>query len=131
VWLIAALLALLIWACLSPLRYPSREKLVELGGGVPVPAAIRLTLGVQDVLLLRNSGATAQVFGQLKVLPGHLVRLPFEQAGDEDYACSAHARGQVRVKVVAPPDPGLARLYWRLDGLVDTIRHLPFTAPVH
>lgn len=131
VWLLAALLAPFIWACVSPLRYPSREKLLDLGGSTPVPASVRLTLGVQDVLLLRNGGKTAQVFGQLKVLPGHAVRLPFEQAGEEDFACSAHPRGAVQVQVVVPPDPGLARLRWRIEGLVDTVRHLPVMAPAH
>lgn len=116
-----------MWAALSPLRYPNREKLLELGA--PVPAVVRLTLGVQDVLLLRNNSRAAQVFGQLRVLPGHLFRLPFEQVGDVSFASSAHPRGQVRVQVVAPPDPGWARLRWRVDGMVDTLRYLPFIAP--
>jgi hypothetical protein len=111
------------------LRYPSRDKLLELGGASPVPSAVRLTLGVRDVLLLRNSSPTPQVFGQLRVLPGHTFRLPFEQAGSEDFACSTHPRGIVRVDVLAPPDPGVARLRWRLDELVDAMRYLPFIAP--
>jgi hypothetical protein len=118
-----------LWATLSPLRYPSREKLLELGGATPVPSHIRLTLGVQDVLLLRNGSTRSQVFGQLRVLPGHTFRLPFEGVGEEDFACSTHPRGQVLVQVVAPPDPGLARLRWRVDGMIDTIRYLPFIAP--
>ena len=128
-WLAVALLALLLWASLSPLRYPSREKLIELGGAQPVPAAVRLTLGVQDVLLLRNNSDTPHVFGQLRVLPGHLIRLPFEHVADLDFACSAHPRGQVLVQVVAPPDPGLARLRWRWHGMVDALRYLPTIAP--
>jgi hypothetical protein len=119
---------LLFWACLSPLRYPTREKLLDLGSAA-APATLRLTLGVQDVLVLRNGSRTAQVFGQLRVLPGHLVRLPFEQAGAFGFACSSHLHGQLIVQVVAPPDPGIARLRWRLDGLVDTLRYLPAIAP--
>jgi len=129
-WFAVALLALLLWASLSPLRYPSREKLIELGGAQPVPSAVRLTLGVQDVLLLRNDSTFAHVFGQLRVLPGHVIRLPFEHVGEFDFACSAHPRGQVLVQVVAPPDPGLARLRWRWSGLVDGLRHLPIIAPL-
>jgi hypothetical protein len=129
-WCAVALVAWLLWATLSPLRYPSREKSIELGGAQPVPSAIRLTLGVQDVLVLRNGGATSQVFGQLRVLPGHVVRLPFEHVGDVDFACSAQPRGQVLVHVVAPPDPGLARLRWRWFGLVDALRYLPIVAPL-
>jgi hypothetical protein len=123
-------LLLLLWACLSPLRFPSREKLLELGGATPVPSYVRLTLGVQDVLLLRNGSATAQVFGQLRVLPGHTFRLPFEQVGDDAFACSTHPRGQVLVQVMAPPDPGIARLRWRAENLAETIRYLPFIAPL-
>ncbi len=119
---------MLAWACLSPLRYPSREKLLELGGAT-VPSAVRLTLGVQDVLVLRNGSRAAQVFGQVRVLPGHVVRLPFEQAGEFGFACSTHPHGQLTVQVVAPPDPGYARLRWRLAGLADTLRYLPVTAP--
>ena len=103
-WLACALLALLFYACVAPLRAPSREKLFELGRtGSMVPTVLRLTLGVQDVLLLHNGSRSAQVFGQLRVLPGHVFRLPFEQVGDFDFACSAHAHGQMRVHVVAPP----------------------------
>ena len=127
-WLAVTPLALVAWACLSPLRDASREKIVELGG--KVPSSVRLTLGVQDVLLLRNGSTVPQVFGQLRVLPGHVVRLPFEQVGDVDFACSAHPQGLVLVQVVAPPDPGLARLRWRFHGLVDTLRYLPVIAPL-
>lgn len=95
-----------------------------------MPATLRMTLGVQDVLLLHNGTLAPQVFGQLRVLPGHVFRLPFEQAGDFGFACSAHPRGQVLVQVVTPPDPGLARLRWRFDGLVETLRYLPSIAPL-
>lgn len=120
---------LLFWACLSPLRYPSREKVLDLGGAA-APSTLRLTLGVQDVLVLRNGSRAAQVFGQVRVLPGHVVRLPFEQTGAFGFACSTHPHGQLVVQVVAPPDPGYARLRWRLEGLVDTLRYLPAIAPL-
>lgn len=121
---------MLLWAALSPLRYPSREK--ELVFGSPaqaVPGKLRLTLGVQDVLLLRNDSARAQVFGQLQVLPGHTFRLPFEQPGAFGFTCSAGSGAHVVVEVVAPPDPGLARLRWRIDSLVASLRALPSIAP--
>lgn len=129
-WLAATLMALLLWASLSPMRYPSREKLIELGGAQAVPSEVRLTLGVQDVLLLRNHGTVPHVFGQLRVLPGHALRLPFEQVADLEFACSAHPRGLVLVHVVAPPDPGLARLRWRVGGMIATLRYLPTIAPL-
>lgn len=127
-WLVLALLVLVAWGGLSPLRYATREKLLELGDG-PVRSSLRLTLGVRDVLVLRNRGSTAQVFGQLRVLPGHVIHLPFEEAGVFDFACSAQARGTVVVQVVAPPDPGLARLRWRAGELADALRDLPAAVP--
>jgi len=120
----------LIWACLAPLRYPSREKLLALGTAA-APSTVRLTLDVQDVLVLRNASPVAHIFGPVRVLPGSAVRLPFEEAGAFVFASSTHGRGQVVVLVVAPPDPGFARLRWRFDGLVDTLRYLPAIAPFH
>jgi hypothetical protein len=60
-----------------------------------------------------------------------VFRLPFEQAGDAEFACSSAYNGQLLVRVVAPPDPGWARLRWRLEGLVETVRSLPAVAPFH
>lgn len=127
-WLALALLILFCWACLSPLREDSREKRLELGEG-SVPSVVRLTLGVQDVLVLQNAGTAPQVFGPLRILPGKTVQLPFEEAGAFAVACSAHPRGQLLVQVEAPPDPGLARLQWRVHRLVETLRDLPAVAP--
>lgn len=129
-WLGLALLILFCWACLSPLREDTREKRLELGEGT-VPSVLRLTLGVQDVLVLENAGTAPQVFGPLRVLPGKTVQLPFEEAGAFAFAvaCSAHPRGQLLVQVEAPPDPGLARLQWRVHRLIETLRDLPAVAP--
>ena len=77
----------------------------------------------------RLGSAAAQVFGPLRVLPGRAVRLPFEQVGEFGFACSTHPRGQLIVQVVAPPDPGFARLRWRVARLLDALRYLPAIAP--
>lgn len=138
--LAAAALVLLLWGTVSPLRYPTRDMLFEIPAGTYakrargidaeiLPANVRLTLGVQDVLLLRNRDSVPQVFGPVLIMPGQDFRLPFEQLGDYDFACSAHASGQMRVQVVAPPDPGLARLRWRLGQLVHAVRTLPRIGP--
>src|SRR4051812_14927849 len=76
-----ALLLLLLWAALAPLRYPTRELAIEFAHGRRVPATLHLTAGVRDVLLLRNRDRVPHVFGQVRVAPGHLSRLPFEEAG--------------------------------------------------
>lgn len=139
-WSLAALLcAALLWAAVAPLHYPTRERLFEFprgaaalrgqAGTVLVPAEVRLTLGVRDVLLLSNRDVTPHVFGQVLVLPGRAVRLPFEQAGEFPFACDVAPASKVLVQVLPQPDPGWARLRWRLAALADAIRHLPLQGP--
>jgi hypothetical protein len=128
----AVVLALLLWAALAPLHYPTRERLFEFPYGAAaagVAAEVRLTLGVRDVLLLRNRDVAPHVFGQLRVLPGHLVRLPFEQEGSYPFACDVAPGARVRVEVLAAPDPGWERLSWRLRLLLDGVRELPLQGP--
>ena len=138
---VAAGLALaLAWAALAPLDYASREQLFEIPNGTHarrmagdqadiLPPRVRLTLGVRDVLLLRNSDTVPQRFGPVLIMPGQDFRLPFEQAANYQFACSAHASGQMTVSVVALPDPGFDRLKWRLGALGDAIRYLEKPAP--
>ena len=133
-WTLAALLcAALLWAAVAPLHYPTRERLLEFphgrAGPMPVPAEVRLTLGVRDVLLLRNRDLAPHVFGQVLVLPGHVVRLPFEQAGDYPFACDVAPGAKVLVRVLPQPDPGWTRLRWRLAALFDAVRDLPLQGP--
>jgi hypothetical protein len=136
--LIGMLLLALLWGALAPLRNPSHER----GFTFPAPASsrlaarapalrreIRLTLGVQDVLLLRNLDHRPHVFGPLQLRPGQEVRLPFEFAGDYAYACPDVAGGTLTVRVVRLPDPGLDRLRWRLAALGQGLRTLPLEAP--
>jgi hypothetical protein len=140
-WSMAACLVLaLAWAALAPLHAATRDLLFEIPKGTwdrrmagdkvdILPEVVQLTLGVQDVLLLRNSDTVPQVFGPVLVMPGQDFRLPFEQAGDHPFACSAHASGQMMVRVVPAPDPGWERLRWRLAGMVHALRYLPLIGP--
>jgi hypothetical protein len=136
----ATLLAALLYAAFAPLRGASREQLFEIPDGtyarrmkgepLPIlPGEVRLTLGVRDVLLLRNHDRVPHVFGPVLVMPGQDFRLPFEQAADYQFACAAHASGQMTVRVVPMPDPGLARLRWRAGALLHAIRFLPIKGP--
>jgi hypothetical protein len=135
----AVLLAALLWAAVAPLHYPTRERLLAFprgaaalrgqAGAALVPAEVRLTLGVRDVLLLRNDDLAPHVFGQLLVLPGHMARLPFEQPGGFPFACDVAPASKVLVRVLPQPDPGWARLRWRLAALLDAIRTLPVQGP--
>jgi hypothetical protein len=138
--LLAAVLALLLWGAFAPLGYASREQPFEIPPGTYqrrmqgeqveiLPASVNLTLGVQDVLLLRNRDSVPQVFGPVLVMPGQDFRLPFEQAGDYQFNCTAHASGQMTVRVVEEPDPGWDRLRWRTAKLVHELRYLPLVGP--
>jgi hypothetical protein len=141
-WSLAAALVLaLAWGALAPLRYPTRDQLFDIPEGTAarlaagatddvLPREVRLTLGVQDVLLLRNSDSTAQLFGPVRIMPGEEFRMPFEQASDFQVASTAHAGGRLTVSVVALPDPGWNRLCWRLAALRHAIRYLKQERPL-
>ena len=127
------------WASLAPIvplapdAAGSREQLFEIPKGTYarrmagdkveiLPDTIRLTLGVKDVLLLRNLDDVPQVFGPALIMPGQSFRLPFAVASTYGFACSAHASGQLAVIVEPHPAPGWATLRWRLRRLAAASR---------
>lgn len=137
-WLSSFLLALalctLLGAAVGPVHTSSRELLFEIPKGTwarrmagnkveILPSTVRLILGLRDVLLLRNSDTVPQQFGPVLIMPGQDFRLPFETVSENQFACSAHASGQMTVIVEPLPMPGLARLRWRLAEWVHAIRH--------
>jgi hypothetical protein len=132
---LAAVIGLLaLWSMLAPVKGGSHQLLLAFPRGVSVsgmtvPREIRLTRGVQDVLLLRNSDRVPIVFGPLKIAPGRDVRLPFSEEGLYQYVCPPVLGKVVRVRVVAAPGPGWARLAWRLDNLRHAVRYLPLRPP--
>src|SRR5262245_65300218 len=79
-----------------------------------LPGEIVLTLGVQDVLLLHNRDEVPQIFGPTLLMPGQRFRLPFRVASSYQFACTAHASGQLTVVVEPEPATPWARLRWRL-----------------
>jgi hypothetical protein len=135
VWLpFACLAALAGWAALAPLTSESRDQLFEIPKGTwerrmagdkveILPSEVRLTLGYKDVLLLRNNDTVPQIFGPILIMPGQDFRLPFEQVSSNQFACSAHASGQMLVQVLALPEPGVARLVWRIETLLEAMRN--------
>lgn len=78
-----------------------------------LPHRIRLTLGWNDVLLLRNLDDVPQTFGPTVMMPGQSFRLPFEQAAEYSFACTAHADGQMTIIVDPQPTTPWARIAWR------------------
>ena len=78
---------------------------------------IDLTLGEQDVLLLRNLDEVPQQFGPVLLMPGQSFRLPFEVASTYSFACTAHLSGQMTIVVAAKPVSAWDRLVWRARRL--------------
>jgi hypothetical protein len=116
------------WAAFAPLDSASRDEIFEIPQGTwarrmagdPVeilPDEIHLTLGVRDVLVLRNLDDVPQTFGPTLMMPGQSFRLPFAVASSYQFACTAHASGQMSVVVEAMPATAWARLRWRVGEL--------------
>ena len=117
-------LAGLAWSALAPVRSASRDQIFEIPNGTwarrmsgdkveILPDHMRLTLGVRDILVLRNHDAVPQIFGPTLMMPGQSFRLPFEQAADYTFTCSAHASGQMTISVRPYPGTPWARIGWR------------------
>lgn len=122
------LLAALLLA-FFPLRIDSREEVFEIPNGTwaqrmsgnqvsILPDQIYLALGVRDLLVLRNLDDVPQMFGPTLIMPGQSFKLPFELASEYDFACTAHASGQMRVVVDPEPTPGWPRMLWRIKNLL-------------
>jgi hypothetical protein len=79
-----------------------------------LPDEIRLTLGVRDILVLKNSDEVPQIFGPTLMMPGQSFRLPFEMASEYQFACTAHSSGQMTIVVEPYPATPWARLRWRM-----------------
>ena len=120
--------ALAAWAAFAPLSLASRDELFTIPHGTwarrmagdkveILPSMIRLTLGLNDVLLLRNLDDVPQQFGPVLVMPGQSFRLPFEKASTYSFDCTAHASGQMTIVVAEAPATPWDRLLWRWDRL--------------
>jgi hypothetical protein len=118
------------WAALSPIKSESREVIFEIPQGTwarrvagnkieILPSSIRLTLGLKDVLLLKNMDRVPQVFGPTLMMPGQSFRLPFAVASRYQFACTAHASGQMTIIVEPKPDSAWARVGWRLREIME------------
>ena len=122
--LAVAVLGALGWAAFTPVRFAAREETFEIPKGTwarrmagnkveILPSQIFLTLGIRDVLLLKNMDDVPQIFGPTLMMPGQSFRLPFEVASSYQFACTAHASGQMTVVVDEQPDTPWRRLVWR------------------
>jgi hypothetical protein len=132
---------MIAWAGFAPIESHSRDEIFEIPKGTwarrmagdPVeilPDEIRLTLGVKDILVLRNLDDVPQIFGPTLMMPGQSFRLPFASAASYQFACTAHASGQMTVIVEPFPASPWARVLWRLRELLkpDLVHHDEETA---
>ena len=122
---LGALLLAVLWAGFAPIHVDSREKLFEIPKGTYarrstgdrveiLPSQIRLTLGLEDVLVLRNLDEVPQVFGPSIMMPGQSLRLPFERAARYDFVCTAHVSGQLTILVEEEPVMPWSKIRWRV-----------------
>ena len=124
----AGTLAALGWGGFAPVRSASRDQIFEIPKGTwarrmsgdkieILPDHIHLTLGVRDILVLRNRDAVPQIFGPTLMMPEQSFRLPFEQAAVYTFSCSAHASGQMIISVDPYPVTPWAKIAWRAQQL--------------
>lgn len=125
---VTAVIAAIVWASLAPVKFNSREALFEIPKGTwarrmagdlvdILPDTIYLTLGMQDILLLKNSDEVPQIFGPTLIMPGQNFKLPFDLASEYLFVCSAHSSGQMTIIVDPEPTPGWERFQWRVKKL--------------
>ena len=128
---IAAALVGAAWAAFTPISVQSRESVHVIPAGTfarrmagePIdllPSEIHLTLGIQDVLVLKNRDDVPQMFALVLIMPGQSFRLPFGVASRYQFACSAHLSGQLTVVVEPAPMPGWPRLKWRARAMLNS-----------
>ena len=131
--IMAGLAAALTCIGLVPIQTHSRDEVFEIPKGTwarrmsgdkveILPDHIRLTLGLRDILVLRNQDDVPQIFGPTLMMPGQSFRLPFERAAEYQFACTAHARGQMTITVEENPATPWGRLLWRAREFLHSSR---------
>jgi hypothetical protein len=114
---------------LAPIASGSREQVFEIPQGTwarrmagdkieTLPDHIYLTVGVRDILVLKNRDAVPQTFGPTLLMPGQSFTLPFERAAEYQFACTAHASGQMTIVVDPYPATPWAKISWRTRELI-------------
>ena len=125
----AVLTVALVGVSLIPISVPSHEQVFEIPKGTwarrmagekieTLPDHIYLTVGVRDVLVLKNRDDVPQTFGPTLMMPGQNFSLPFERAAEYQFACTAHASGQMTIVVDSYPATPWARISWRARQLL-------------
>ena len=122
-----AVLAVPAWAAFAPIRSETRELVYEIPKGTfarrqagekfdLIPAEIRLTIGVQDVLVMKNHDDVPHLFGPVLIMPDQSFRLPFRKASSYLFTCPLHTSGLLTIVVDPEPELGWMRLRWRTSA---------------
>ena len=126
--LLAGLLAAAAWCAFAPLEPGVNVLTFTIPKGTwarrqagekfdLIPALIHLTMGVRDVLAMKNDDDVPQLFGPVLIMPGQSFRLPFRQPSTYLFSCPLHTSGQLSVVVEPLPDAGWPRLRERIAAL--------------
>jgi hypothetical protein len=127
--LTALMIAGLGWSALTPVAPGSRQQIFEIPKGTwarrmagekieTLPDHIYLTAGVRDILVLKNRDDVPQIFGPTLMMPGQNFTLPFDRPAEYQFACTAHASGQMTIVVDPFPATAWARMSWRARDLI-------------
>jgi hypothetical protein len=128
----ASALAALLWLGMTPVRSASREQIFEIPRGTwarrmsgdkveILPDQIHLTVGLRDILVLRNRDEVPQIFGPTLMMPGQSFRLPFDRPARYQFTCTAHASGQMTIVVDPYPGTPWERILWRTRALLRSL----------
>ena len=118
-------LAAALWASVAPLSSDRRELVYVIPKGAwarkvageklnIIPSTIRLTLGVQDILVLRNEDEAPALFGPVPLMPQQSYRIPARVPSRFELTCPLHESGRLTIVVEAAPEAGWPRLRWRM-----------------
>lgn len=119
-----AVLGVPAWAAFGPIAADSREAVYEIPKGTfarrqagekfdLIPSEIRLTIGVKDVLVMKNHDDVPHLFGPVLIMPDQSFRLPFRKASTYIFTCPLHTSGLLTIVVEPEPELGWMRLRWR------------------
>ena len=130
--LLAGAAAPLALAAFTPIHAPSHDQLFEIPKGTwarrmagnkveILPAELRLTLGrAATSCVLHNLDDVPQLFGPILMMPGpELPAAVCEPRPSYQFACTAHASGQMTIVVEPKPATPWARLRWRVRHVAD------------
>ena len=117
------------WAAFAPIRSEAREQVYEIPKGTwarrqagekfdLIPAEIHMTLGVKDVLVMKNHDDVPQLFGPVLIMPEQSFQLPFRKAASYLFTCPLHTSGLLTIVVEPEPELGWQRLVWRTTAVV-------------